>query len=258
MSRNYPLRPGYGQLPSDDPNESEDEAQSTIGATSSSPGPDIPDIYLPYVPFSQLGSDDLPPEDDSDKTYGSRERAVKTTDLEKACTVLQFMKENWPRFSLKDFLTVIFTSKDPRITVTANSYLATGGRLHLLCMLAGNEATLDDNVNDWILSKAADLCDREASYLTENASRGPHFKEALYLRVPADTITVQHLQSFSLPKLLETYEQTTPGLQKLLRAVIKKQPDHRSGAKRSPRDPDMVGHFLNLKNKGCSSGAESL
>jgi hypothetical protein len=50
----------------------QDEAQSMIGTTSSSPGPDIPDMYLPYVPFSQLGSDDLPPEDDSDKTY-SRE-----------------------------------------------------------------------------------------------------------------------------------------------------------------------------------------
>ncbi|KAJ7340585.1 hypothetical protein DFH08DRAFT_704319, partial [Mycena albidolilacea] len=145
--------------------------------------------------------------------------AAKTTDLEKACTVLQFMRENWPRFSLKDFLTVIFTSKDPRITVTANSYLATGGCLHLLCMIAGDEDPLDEDVNDCILCKAADLCDREANYLTENALRGPHFKEALYLRVPADTITVQHLQSFSLPKVLDTYEQTTPGLQKLLRAA---------------------------------------
>jgi hypothetical protein len=155
-------------------------------------------------------------------TYGNRECAAKTTDLEKACTVLQFMKEHWPRFSLKDFLTVIFTSKDPRITVTGNSYLATGGHLHLLCMVAGNEVPLDEDVNDWILSDAADLCDREASYLTENASRGPHLKEVLYLQDPADTVTVQHLHSFSLPKFLDAYEQTTPGLQKLLRAMIKK------------------------------------
>ncbi|KAJ7795949.1 hypothetical protein B0H14DRAFT_2620413 [Mycena olivaceomarginata] len=239
MSRNYPLRPGYGQLPSDDPNESEDEAQSTIGATSSSPGPDIPDIYLPYVPFSQLGSDDLPPEDDSDKTYGSRERAAKTTDLEKACTVLQFMKEHWPRFSLKDFLTVIFTSKDPKITVTANSYLATGGRLHLLCMVAGDEDPLDEDI--YVTGKLV----TSLKMLQEGHTLKKHY----ILRVPADTITVQHLQSFSLPKLLDTYEQTTPGLQKLLRAVIKKQPDHSSGTKRSPRDPDMVGHFLNLQTK---------
>jgi hypothetical protein len=252
MSRNYPFRPGYGQLPSDDPNESEDEAQSTIGATSSSPGPDIPDIYLPYVPFSQLDSDDLPPEDDSDKTYGNRERAPKTTDLDKACMVLGFMKENWPRFSLKDLLTVLFTSKDQRITVTVNSYLATGGRLHLLHMVAGDEAPLDEPITDWILSMAADLCDREASYLTENASRGPHFKEALHLRVPADSITVQHLQSFSLLKLLDIYEETTPGLQKLLKAVIKKQPDHSSNAKRSPRNPDIVGYSLNLQTKSKS------
>ncbi|KAJ7364773.1 hypothetical protein DFH08DRAFT_799087 [Mycena albidolilacea] len=187
------------QLPSDDPNESEDKAQSTIGAASSSSGPDIPDIYLPYVPFSQLDSDDLPPEDDSDKTYGNRECAAKTTDLEKACTVLQFMKEHWPRFSLKDFLTVIFPSKDPRITVTANSYLATGGHSHLLCMVAENKATLDEDI--YVSGKL----------VTSLKMRGPHLKEVLYLQVPADTVTVQHLQSFSLPKFLDTYEQT-PGL----------------------------------------------
>ncbi|KAJ7939065.1 hypothetical protein B0H13DRAFT_2226293 [Mycena leptocephala] len=206
-----------------------------------------------YLSLS-LDSDDLPPEDDSDKTYGSRERALKTTDLDKACMVLGFMKENWPRFSLKDLLTVLFTSKDQRITVTANSYLATGGRLHLLHMIAGDEAPLDEPVTDWILSKAADLCDREASYLTENASRGPHFKEALHLRVPADSITVQHLQSFSLLKLLDIYEETTPGLQKLLKAVIKKQPDHSSNAKRSPRNPDIArvvitSMILNMRSR---------
>jgi hypothetical protein len=31
-------------------------------------------------------------------------------------------------------------------------------------MVAGDEAPVDESVTDWILSKAADLCDKEASY----------------------------------------------------------------------------------------------
>jgi hypothetical protein len=46
-----------------------------------------------------LGSDDLRDEE-SDLTYGSNSRAPKSTDTDKTLAVLDFMKENYPRFSL--------------------------------------------------------------------------------------------------------------------------------------------------------------
>ncbi|KAJ7273914.1 hypothetical protein C8J57DRAFT_1594587 [Mycena rebaudengoi] len=86
MSHNYALRPNFNQLDSDDLSE-ELEAQSTIGATSSPPGPHLPDYDLADdIPFGDLNSDDFIDDDnDSDDTYDPVSgRAPKTTSTEKA------------------------------------------------------------------------------------------------------------------------------------------------------------------------------
>ncbi|KAJ7278744.1 hypothetical protein C8J57DRAFT_1502601 [Mycena rebaudengoi] len=134
MSHNYALRPNFNQLDSDDLSE-ELEAQSTIGATSSPPGPHLPDYDLADdIPFGDLNSDDFIDNDnDSDDTYDPVSgRAPKTTSTEKALIVLAFMKEQFPRFSLRLFLETLFTSDDGSIKNYTNKYLQSGGALELM------------------------------------------------------------------------------------------------------------------------------
>ena len=99
------------------------------------------------VPFLDLGSDDFGDEN-SDLTYGSNSRAPKSTDTEKTVAILEFMKENYPRFSLRDFLTELFTAEHPSITNVTNTYLARGGRKHLLETAIGDTRIVDEDVAD--------------------------------------------------------------------------------------------------------------
>ncbi|KAJ7017057.1 hypothetical protein C8F04DRAFT_1201115 [Mycena alexandri] len=111
MSRNYPIRPSWQELNSDD-FDNEVDAASTIGATSSPPGPLIPDLGVgAHIPYLDLNSDLLPDDDDEpsdDLTYGSNTRAPKLSDTDKTIAVLDFMKENFPRLSLRLLLTQLF------------------------------------------------------------------------------------------------------------------------------------------------------
>ncbi|KAJ7758633.1 hypothetical protein B0H16DRAFT_1820588 [Mycena metata] len=144
MSRNYPIRPSWPELNSDD-FDNELDAVSTIGATSSPPGPQIPDIPMGgHIPYLDLQSDLLPDDDDNepldDLTYGSNSRAPKMTDTEKTVAVLEFMKDRFPRLSLRLFLTQLFTSDNPSITNITNTYLSMGRGAHLLETVIGDKA----------------------------------------------------------------------------------------------------------------------
>ncbi|KAJ7130592.1 hypothetical protein C8R44DRAFT_906250 [Mycena epipterygia] len=89
------------------------DAVSTIGATSSPPGPAIPDL--------DLGSDDFG-DDKSDATYGANSRAPKSSDTEKnSCS--------------------LFTSDNASIKNITNSYLGTGGYMHILETVVGDKGT---------------------------------------------------------------------------------------------------------------------
>ncbi|KAF8193996.1 hypothetical protein K438DRAFT_1761558 [Mycena galopus ATCC 62051] len=114
----------------------------------------------------------------ADKTYGSRDRAPKTSNTDKTLTVLAFIKTSFPWFSLKDLLPELFTSEDSSIRNVANTYLAMGGRLHILQTLVGENGIEDEAASDWIISMAAEICNKEASYLTDNARRAPYYEEA--------------------------------------------------------------------------------
>ncbi|KAJ7667161.1 hypothetical protein B0H17DRAFT_1162454 [Mycena rosella] len=182
------------------------------------PGPYVPDLYVQQdVPFLDLGSDDLRDEE-ADLTYGSNSRARKFTDTEKTLAVLEFMKEEFSRFSLKAFLQELFTSEHASIKNVTNSYLATGGGLHLLETAIGDQGMQDPDIGDWIMAHATELCSREVTQLTTRASEGPHFADAQYLRVPANAINIDLLQSFSVPGLLKLYERCTTWLQTFLKA----------------------------------------
>ncbi|KAJ7624216.1 hypothetical protein DFH06DRAFT_1087495 [Mycena polygramma] len=255
MSRNYPFRPSYSQLNFNDVDD-EPDAASTIGATSSPQGPDIPELYnLPRVPFLDLGSDDLA-DQDSDLTYGSNARAAKATDTDRTLAVLEFMKENFPRFSLRALITELFTSDDGSVKNVANKYLAMGGGVHLLEVAIGDKGMADSKIADWIMDQATAICSREASWLTDNASRGDHFEDAKSLRIPAKSLKIGLLQSFSLPGLLSLYERTMPRLQKLLKAVTGKDLPLSASESvvRAQRNPNMgrtliTSIMLNLRSR---------
>ncbi|KAJ7769808.1 hypothetical protein B0H16DRAFT_1776625, partial [Mycena metata] len=179
-----------------------------------------------HIPYLDLQSDLLPDDDDNepldDLTYGSNSRAPKMTDTEKTVAVLEFMKDRFPRLSLRLFLTQLFTSDNPSITNITNTYLSMGGGAHLLETVIGDKAIGQPDIADWIMEKATTICTREVSGLTDRASKGDHFEDAKHLRVHANSITVKQLQSFSVPQLLMLYERATPQLQKFLKAVIGK------------------------------------
>ncbi|KAJ7064242.1 hypothetical protein C8F01DRAFT_942244, partial [Mycena amicta] len=109
------------------------------------------------------------------------------SDTEKTLAVLEFMKEKFPRLSLHLFIMQLFTSDNPSITNVTNTYLSMGGRRHLLDVVLGNNL-MEPDIADWIVNKAAAICSREVSQLTDRASRGEHFEAAKYLRVPANSI----------------------------------------------------------------------
>lgn len=89
------------------------------------------------------------------------------TNDEKTIEVLHFMKETFPRFSLKLFLTSIFLSDNRLIKSYANIYLKNGGRVQLMEMLIGRDF-LKEEVSDWIIGKST----KEFSQLTDRAARG--------------------------------------------------------------------------------------
>ncbi|KAJ7174157.1 hypothetical protein C8R43DRAFT_1102631 [Mycena crocata] len=256
MSRNYPIRP-YSGLNSDDFAASEADAESTIGATSSPPGPSVPDIFMPEnVPFLALGSDAFGDED-LDLDYGSNFRAPKSNNTDKTLAVLKFIKDTFPRFSLRDLIQELFTSDNGSIKNVTNSYLGTGGNIHLLEVAIRDRVTKDSEVDNWIMDKAISICGREVSFLTNQASNGKHFDDARSLRLPANAVKVELLQTFSVPDLLVVYEQTTVQLQKFLKAVIGKDAPPVGADEsmiRCQRNPDMgrtmiTSMILNLRSR---------
>jgi hypothetical protein len=200
------------------------------------------------IPFLDLGSDDFGNEE-LDITYGSNSRAPKSTATDKTLAILAFMKENYPQFSVRDLLTELFTSEHPSITNVTNSYFGKGGRKHLLETAIGGSYCADEDAADWIMTKATAICAQEVSHLTDRASKGKHFEDAKSLRVPAGSVNVKLLQSFSLPWLLCCYDRTTAHLQKFLKALIGKDspPGLNKSVGPTQRNPDMV-YLLYLSN----------
>jgi len=72
----------------------------------------------------------------------------------------------------------------------------------------------------WVVEKAAAICAKECSWLTDNASKGPHFEDALFLCVSPKQVTVAMLNAFYIQDLVEIYERITPYLQHILKAII--------------------------------------
>ncbi|KAJ6605097.1 hypothetical protein B0H10DRAFT_2311930, partial [Mycena sp. CBHHK59/15] len=146
-------------------------------------------------------------------------------------------------FSLHALVQELFTSDHGSIKNVTNSYLSTGGGVHLLETAIGDKGLKDTAVADWIMEKATFICTTEVSWLTDKAHAGDYLEDAKYLRVPANSIKIGLLQSFSVPSLLLTYEWATSRLQRFLTTLIGKDPlppGADISSKRCQRNPDMV------------------
>jgi hypothetical protein len=235
MARNYALRPLSHELMSDWPDS--DEATSTIDG-SSSPLIENPPI-LDGIPF--LDFDNLPSDDTYDQSFSpdNENPAPRLSDDEKVVEILRFMKGQFPRLSLRDLLTSIFSSKLGSIKNYSSMYVKGGGRIELMNLLMDNNWHRDEALSSWIMEKASQVCQREFSQLTDRASRGPHVTDTAFLRVAAEDISVGMIKSFRLPDLMARYERVTPHLQLFLREVIGKQ-SPAVDSESTTRNPDTV------------------
>ncbi|KAJ6545287.1 hypothetical protein B0H19DRAFT_899522, partial [Mycena capillaripes] len=127
----------------------------------------------------------LPEDDSEDPEYGTSVRAPKKSDEQKTLEILGFMKQNFGRFSLRLLLDTLFTSDNGSIKNYTTIYFQSGGAQHLIERAVGDRWKHDDDLADCILDKAAEICGREVSWLTDQASKGPNYSDAEFLRVKA-------------------------------------------------------------------------
>ncbi|EAU89600.1 hypothetical protein CC1G_02489 [Coprinopsis cinerea okayama7 len=135
---------------------------------------------------------DLPDDDPADFDFHRPctpvKRASPQTDEQKAEKLLGYKATYYPRFSLLSFLKTIFASGNSTLKHASNVFLSDNGHLELLELwwsaLKGNSG-----LKEWIVGKAAVICEQEAAQLSNRASSGPHFALAERLRLSAKDIT---------------------------------------------------------------------
>jgi hypothetical protein len=210
------------------------EASSSI-APSSSPEFPLPSFNFPPGPFRDI---EFTEDDDQDSPHvSSEERRGRTTDNEKATVILQFMKTRYPRFSLRMFLDAIFADgASKEVKGFSSSFMKDSGLVKLMDILFDLGGLKDTDMSKWVVSKAAEVCAREASRLTDRASRSGQTEDAYSFRVNSKRITVKMIESFRMPDLTKRYAKVSPYLQCILRAVIGKEGKPDGEGSRNPDD----------------------
>ena len=175
---------------------------------ASSDAPDSSPVSLPVnlidfpdnVPFRELPYDEANLSDEHDATWTPRAipRTQRPPNEQKTILVLRYMRSEFSRFSLRLFLKTLFSSNHPETKNFTSIFLQHGGLEMLLDLWRGSRMgqSWEDPLSLWIVDRAALLCAREASHLTDRASLGPYLKDAEFLRVPA-WMTVEFVRSFS-------------------------------------------------------------
>ncbi|KAG0707609.1 hypothetical protein DFH29DRAFT_871599 [Suillus ampliporus] len=132
------------------------------------------------------------------------------------------MTRQLSRFSLRTLLETLFSSEDSTIKHHANIFLAGGGPHQLMNLWWERIGARDSQFQEWVVEKAAEICSQECSWLTDKASEGPYYADALLLRVSPKNVTVDLVKKFRLDDLRMKYERVTPRLQTFLRTIIGK------------------------------------
>ncbi len=229
---------------------------SSLSPPSSQGTPSITPAIL-YDDSLMLPSDDYENDptfkpDISGEAEESQRRRPPMTDAQKVCAVLEYMK-SFSRLSLRKFLETLFTTDDPTLRSYTGIFLSDGGGEWLMKTMWDRGQHLqaekyNPTMAEWIITTAAELCTREASRVTDTASRGPHYRDAQLLRVRAEDVTVSMVRSFKLEQLTALYDRTLPWLQKILSAVMEKGDSVRSTTRDvhdvSPQYSFIVGNYV--------------
>ncbi|KAL4244050.1 hypothetical protein ABKN59_010552 [Abortiporus biennis] len=216
----------------------EHEAQSSEAAASSPPPMNFTeeDISTQTLFLEEFSEGDEVDEEFNPGRNDTRRRAIRRSDDEKAIAVLQYMS-NISHFSLRKFFEVLFTSENPQIKHASGIFFRDGSGGTEVMDLWWEMAThlqRGDNqpMSTWTITHAAELCKKEFSFLTDRASSGPHADDAYTLRVNADTVTMDFVQSFDLGSLTACYDRTLPLFQHILgecigsKSIRGRNPDH--------------------------------
>jgi hypothetical protein len=229
----YPLRSRLDSL-------DDIEAISSVGSESSPITPHVDFHDLPQVPFLDL---ELSQSDDDDFSYiptDGHDRPQRLNADQKCLEVLAFMTRQLSRFSLRTLLETLFSSEDSTIKHHANIFLAGGGPHQLMNLWWERIGARDSQFQEWVVEKAAKICSQECSWLTDKASEGPYYADALSLRVSPKNVTVDLVKKFRLDDLRMKYERVTPRLQTFLRTIIGKPHAGSTTSVRSPQDVSTI------------------
>ena len=161
------------------------------------------------------------------RTWPSEEQRGQTSNNEKATTILQFMKLEYPRFSLRMLLETIFAADVPaELKTYSSSFMKDDGLLKFMDTLLGLEDWKDSAMLNWVVNMAAEVCAKEASRLTERASRSGRTRGAplsFFFRVNSKRVTVEMVESFRVPDPHGAVFTRLPYLQGILKGVIGKE-----------------------------------
>lgn len=232
----------------DDSDFSEPEAESSVAAPSSPVLDGSEDTaQTDTIALLALDSNILPEDDETDMDFMLPSRNLpRYTNIEKTLAVLEYFKK-FSRFSIRTFLETLFSSDSPNINTVVGIFLENGGGVALMKLLWERErrGKRGEEIRGWIVERAAEICAKEFSLVTDRASQGPHYEDAKALRVPADRTTVSLARTFSFGRLLSCYERTLPHFQCILKTVIAKE--GRSETE-NMRNPDNVSKMISSFN----------
>lgn len=218
-------------------------------ALSSSPGPHSSPIPFPRLrtvigdsatPFCQIP--DLSDNDEEDSDYQDYQTPTKRkspqSNDEKTRLTLEFMRSTFSRFSLRQFLECLFTSEDGTIKNVSNVFLAANDHLDIMDLWWNNSPRpLSGFLETWVVQRAAQVCAKEASWLTDRAKEGKHTDDALFLRVSPKDVNVKMVNEFRISDLMGRYEEVTPNIQTILKSIIARDTKN---ILLGSRDPDHV------------------
>ncbi|KAI0085008.1 hypothetical protein BDY19DRAFT_866748, partial [Irpex rosettiformis] len=116
------------------------------------------------------------------------------TDLQKVSVVLTLMKKHFSHLSLKLFLETLFMSSNSLLKTYTGKFLKADRREELMerlwnCGIHMKGKKYNENMVKWVIKKVAKLCSYECDYLTDSASKRPHYDDAQCLRVNAKEVT---------------------------------------------------------------------
>ncbi|KAF6743489.1 hypothetical protein DFP72DRAFT_1177912 [Ephemerocybe angulata] len=239
-------------LPGMDFNEDYEEPD----AISSPPRPSSPPpIDTPPNEFLQTICDPnsaiLEDTSDDDAEFVIHEKRAPPMKIdEKVWGTLVHMRAAYSRLSIAEFLNGLFTSEDSELKKASGQFYAGSAHLNemeLWWNACGGET--DQAMADWVMEKAAAICAREASHLTDRAFDGPHFEDAKALRLPATKISVKAVDEFQVKALGSVYDRVTPNLQRILRAVTTPPPGSEAKRNREFGRTMITSMALNLRSQ---------